>query len=146
QPRRARRDLPAVFEAGARGAAYPPRRLPLLHRQPPDGAQLPPRGSAERRWRHESPRRPSAADAAPRPEFALPDGAREEPPPPPAPCVLPAADRAPLRRKVLNTERYNNGDRWRAARCTRAAVRVLLAASGALYALAFLAFYFLSLP
>lgn len=66
-------------------------------------------------------------------------------------------------RKVLNTERYNNGARaplmaggGRGARSMRgvrgarslrrATVRALLACSGLLYAVAFLAFYFLSLP
>lgn len=57
--------------------------------------------------------------------------------------------------KVLNTERFNNGERVPArkglraeppADLQRATLRVLLCGSGALYALALLAFYFLALP
>lgn len=74
-----------------------------------------------------------------------------------------------LARKVLNTERYNNGARalrrgsgggawagggaWlgagdgaRGARQLRATIRAMLAFSSLFYALSFLAFYFLSLP
>lgn len=58
-----------------------------------------------------------------------------------------------LARKVLNTERYNNGARvWLAAggegegEGVRAGVRALLGAGGLLYSAALLAFYFLSLP
>ncbi|XP_039749269.1 uncharacterized protein LOC120626054, partial [Pararge aegeria] len=87
-----------------------------------------------RRWRCESPERARATDSAPRPEFALPDNARAAPEPP--------ADAA--RRSPTGAAR-SCGARPRACVEARAAVHALLAASGALYALAFLAFYFLSL-
>lgn len=55
-------------------------------------------------------------------------------------------------RKVLNTERFNNGARaplvgaGAGERRQRATVRAMLAGSGLFYALAFVAFYLLSLP
>ncbi|KAJ2939604.1 hypothetical protein O0L34_g14321 [Tuta absoluta] len=68
-------------------------------------------------------------------------------------------EKAGTARKVLNTERYNNGS-WaplvshrrgsgaakaRKAKAVRGAIRALLAANGAFYALALITFYFLSL-
>ncbi|CAG5042515.1 unnamed protein product [Parnassius apollo] len=166
---------------------YRARALAPNYRQPVDGVtppvQAPRREPSPRelRPRAPSPARSAAAEA-PRPEFALPDEeaarrradaaderaydalAKEAPP-----LGANVADAAAtgdktagkaLRRKVLNTERYNNmaavravergADRGpgraqgRRAR-QRAAVRALLALSGTFYALALLAFYFLSL-
>lgn len=134
----------------------------------------------------------SPTDSAPRPQFALPDDESPTGTPVPEYCSASAyealakssprvsatnlAVTAPgdktyekaLARKVLNTERYNNGARAyprrgsrvsrasrsgsgsgrgaRAGSLRRATIRAMLAFSGLFYALSFVAFYFLSLP
>lgn len=52
----------------------------------------------------------------------------------------------PLERKVLNTAREGAGAGGRGARLQRATLRALLSFSGLFYTVAFLTFYFLSLP
>lgn len=119
-----------------------------------------------------SPPRPAsiAEDDAPRPQFALaepetPSEVETERAPSEAETRVSrrassasrAAAARPLERKVLNTERFNNGARASLARRVRAVgrsavgrqratVRVLLACSGLFYALSLITFYFLSLP
>lgn len=104
------------------------RRRALDYRQPRGGVepQRPP--AAWPRPPLARPRCASAAETARRPQFALAD------------------DATTLRtRKVLGTERY-----YAAVRCRRglqrATVRAMLACSALLYTLAFVTFYFLSLP
>lgn len=170
---RGRRDLPRLFvpppEArpdGSPPGEYPTRLLPLDYRQPTEGVE--PREaipmSGELRRRRESPisERSYSSESAPRPEFALPDEefpsrapsaesvdersggpsaasayvAYETYKAPPAPARPgPPPRRPPAPRRAAR----------RGSSAQRRAVRALLALSGATYALALLAFYFLSL-
>lgn len=169
--RRARRDAPRVFSSpppppapggrAVRGLAYRQSERGLSSA----GAVARPAAGAPAARR--SLRR-SSSSAAPLPQFARPS-----PPPSPfyervyelalgkrPPSVAEANlagvgagvdklyEKAGHDRKVLNTERYNNGA-WAPpapdAPLPRGAVRAVLACSGALYALALVAFYFLSL-
>lgn len=173
--RRGRHDLPRLFvlslEARPGGSApgeYPTRRLPLDYRQPIEGVE--PREvkstSIEwRRWR-ESPisQRSYSSESAPRPEFALPDEEVPSRPPSAEPSIdgrsggpsfasayvayesysASPAPTAPERRGAPSPER-RPPRAPRGSRAQRRAVRALLALSGATYALALLAFYFLSL-
>lgn len=156
---------------GSAPGEYPTRRLPLDYRQPIEGVE--PREAKSisverRRWR-ESPisQRSYSSESAPRPEFALPDEEFPTRPPSAEPSIdersggpssasayvayesytaspAPTAPVASLRRRAPSTER-RPPRAPRASRAQRRAVRALLALSGATYALALLAFYFLSL-
>lgn len=151
-----------------------PRRPPIGYRQAARGVSPPTFEVrvAERGSRCVSPPRPAsiAEDDAPRPQFALaepetPSEVETERAPSEAETRVSrrassasrAAAARPLERKVLNTERFNNGARASLARRVRAVgrsalgrqratVRVLLACSGLFYALSLITFYFLSLP
>lgn len=161
-PRRTLRSPPALavaaearFQSPEVGLEAARRVLPLDYRQA--------RGSVPRRAAGR--RSPAAlpvpalvacppADEGVRPAFALPEGAVPES----EPAYETASRRSsaacasgPLERKVLNTERYNNGAaaaraRLGRGRLQRGTVRAMLACSSLLYTLAFVAFYFLSLP
>lgn len=191
--RRARRDLPRVFEAGeAALGAYPARRLPPDYRQAASVALRP--ELWQREW---APREAGGRDSEqaeynepPSPEFARADTVTDAEAEADAEAessrsasaasevqeamastgalkdlhvtmvneTRAAPDKAVAEvavaaRKVLNMERYNKGaravrvrgGRRGGSRAQRAAVRALLALSGAFYAVALLAFYFLSL-
>lgn len=162
------RRRPLAYRQSSRG---------LEPRRPPAGAAPRPR----RPLSLSCVRAPSPSP--PRPEFALAEErALAAPSPPEAPAesayervrdalakVSPrvsAANMTPIEavdkagpewapRKVLNTERYNNGARAPLVGAApvdgevgaqRATVRAMLACSGLFYALAFVAFYLLSLP
>lgn len=166
------------FELAAEAPAGGARRRELDYRQARSAAPAPLRPAARRcaaRRCASPPREPRACsdDEAPRPQFALPDeeqgaeadaetaaegaegaeGVRSR-----RASSVTWAEAAPaLERKVLNTERFNNGALGlgrgagrgaggpRGAGRLRAGVRALLACSGLFYALALLAFYFLSI-
>ncbi|CAH2079799.1 unnamed protein product, partial [Iphiclides podalirius] len=149
--RQSRRELaPAPPRAGT-----PPRGRAPSPARPPPGAEAPRPEFALASW--QAPRRASAASSGEERAY----GALAKASAPLGANVARAGgDKTggkALRRKVLNTERracarLHNGASTaapplarRAAR-QRAAVRALLALSGAFYALALLAFYFLSLP
>lgn len=153
--------------ARAAGSASVPRRA-LDWRQAAAGV-LPRQAPAGRARRAASPPRDPPDEApAPRPQFAL-DAVSLRSASGPAKASPRASrnlspweaegDKASsmtLARKVLNTERYNNGAEAvlyrrgsrgsRGSRRVRATIRAMLAVSGLFYALSFLTFYFLSLP
>uniref|UniRef100_A0A2A4JG90 Glycogen debranching enzyme glucanotransferase domain-containing protein n=1 Tax=Heliothis virescens TaxID=7102 RepID=A0A2A4JG90_HELVI len=161
-----RAERPAFSECAAAERRRAGARWAGGRRRPACGPRLAPAGAVRARPGAGWPL-PPPAEAA-RPQFALEEGGEWEAAPAKAwrlsANLAPAeaddkAESMALSRKVLNTERYNNGAQavlYRrgggagggavGGRRMRATVRAMLALSSMFYALSFLAFYFLSLP
>lgn len=160
----------ARFEEAPAPAVAPQRRA-LCYRQGAGGVapRLAPAGGARRAA--SPPREESSEECGPRPQFALDATSLRSVSVGALSLRASSGDKASsmaLTRKVLNTERFNNGAqavlyrrgscgsrgsswsrgcrRSRGSRRVRATIRAMLAFSGLFYALSFVAFYFLSLP